>query len=109
VTAWMLFLPGALVVMSCAAYTLVRDGARATSWRQLGVVAATGCRLGVLSCLMLALAGLGCLGGPAAVLGWAMIVLGLLGAGAGAVVFTRYLAESDPLRTARQPGDPSLR
>jgi len=109
VTVWLLFLPAALVVMCCAAYTLLRDRARPRSWGQQQVVAATGCRLGVLSSLMLALAGLGCLHGPASVLGWAMIVLGLLGAATGYLVFRRYLAEPDPPQVVSQPDNPSLR
>jgi uncharacterized membrane protein len=108
VTVWLLFLPAALVVMALAAYTLARDGSRAQSWKELAVVAATGCRLGVLSSLMLAIAGLGCLTGPAWVLGWAMIVLGLSGAIGGYLVFRRYLVETDPPRRMQQPGNPSL-
>jgi hypothetical protein len=107
VTAWLLFLPGALVVMCCAVYTLLRDGARLQSWSQLRTVAATSCRLGVLSSVMLVLAGLGCLDGPASVLAWAMIVLGLLGATSGFLVFRRYLGEPNAPRSVRQRENPT--
>jgi hypothetical protein len=109
VTAWLLFLPGALIVMCCAAYTLLRDASGVQSWGQLRTVAATSCRLGVLSSVMLALAGLGCLDGQASVLGWAMIVLGLLGATSGFLVFRRYLAKTNPPRSVRSPKNPRLR
>jgi hypothetical protein len=109
VTAWLLLLPGALVVMCCALYTLLRHGPRAQSREQVHAIAVTGCRLGVLSSVMLALAGLGCLDGQAAALGWAMIVLGLLGAALGCLVSMRYLAEPNPPRSMRPPGNPSLR
>ena len=108
-TAWLLFLPGALVVMCCAAYPLVRSGSRAQSWVEVQTVASTSCRLGVLSSVMLALAGLGCLDGQARALGWAMIVLGLLGTIAGLLVFKRYLAETGSPRSVRPPDNQSLR
>jgi len=106
VTVWLLFLPGALVVMCCAAYTLLRDGPRAQSWGQLRTAAATSCRLSVVSSAMLALAGLGCLDGQASVLGWTMVVLGLLGATSGLLVFRRYLPETSPPRWVRSPESP---
>ena len=92
-TVWLLFLPAAVLVMGLAAYTLLRDGPRARSSQQRHACAATGCRLAVLSSLLLALAGLGCLDGTASALGWAMIVLGLSGATAAHLFFRRYLAE----------------
>jgi hypothetical protein len=106
--AWMLFLPAALVVMGCAAYTLWPDGSHVEAWPQLRARARAACQLGSVSSVMLALAGLGCLGGPAGMLGWLMIVLGLLGVVAGAVVLRRYLATtssspSPESRWRRQP------
>jgi hypothetical protein len=92
VTVWLLCLPAALIAMALAAYTLTRDGSRARSSGQLEA-AASGCRLAVLSSLLLALAGLACLGGAAWILGWVMIVLGLGGAAAGCLFFRRYLVE----------------
>jgi hypothetical protein len=107
VTAWLLLLPAALVVMCLAACTLLRDGSHTASSRQLHARAATSCRLGVLSSVMLALAGQGCLDGPASVLGWAMIVLGLLGATSGFLVFRRYLAEPNAPRSVRRRENPT--
>jgi F0F1-type ATP synthase assembly protein I len=107
VTAWLLLLPAALVVMCLAAYTLLRDGSHTASSRQLHTCAATSCRLGVLSGLLLALGGLGCLDGAASTLGWAMIVLGLLGATAGYLVFRRYLAEPTAPRSVRRRENPT--
>jgi len=87
--------------MCLAAYTLLRDVPRARSSQQLHACAATGYRLAVLSSLLLALAGLGCLDGAVSMLGWAMIVLGLSGATAGCLFFSRHLAEVDGPRRAR--------
>ena len=103
VAACLLFLPAALIVMVVAACTLWRDEQRAQSARQRQVAATRACRLGALSSLLLALASLGCLGGPARALGWAMIVLGLLGAAGAYAVYKRYLAEPDRIRPGRQP------
>ena len=64
-TAWLLCLPASLVVMGVAAYVVLRDGSQARSSRELTAAAATGCRLGALSSVLLALAGLGCLRGAA--------------------------------------------
>ena len=100
-TACLLFLPAGLVVMCLAAYTLWRDGSRARSSRQRHACAETGCRLAVLSSLLLALAGVCCLDGLASALGWAMIVLGVSGATAGCLFFRRYLAATDESRPAR--------
>jgi len=101
VTAWLLCLPAALVVMGLAALTLLRDGSRAPSLTQLHTCAGTGCRLAVLSSVLLALAGLGCVDGAASVLGWAMIVLGLLGATSGCLFFRRCLFDTVPPRSRR--------
>ena len=108
-TAWLLLLPGALVVLCCAAYTLLRDGSRVTSWSQLRTIAATSCRLGVISSVMLALAGLGCLKGQAPALGLTMIVLGLLGATSGLLVSRRYLTETEPPQSVRSSDSLRLR
>jgi hypothetical protein len=94
----LLFLPAALVVMGVAACTVCCRPSRAESWEQLRARASESCRLGTLSSLMLALAGLGCLDGPAAILGWTMVILGLLGAAVGCIVFKRYLVETGPSR-----------
>jgi hypothetical protein len=109
VTAWLLFLPGALVVMCCAADTLLRNGSRFETWSQMRTVAATSCRLGVISSVMLALAGLGCLKGHASVLGLVMVVLGLLGATSGVLVSRRYLTETELPRSVRSSESPWLR
>jgi uncharacterized iron-regulated membrane protein len=103
VAACLLFLPAALIVMLVAAYTLWRDERRAQSARQRQAAATRACRLGALSSLLLALASLGCLSGPAPALGWAMIILGGLGAAAAYVVYRRYLAEPDRIRPGRRP------
>jgi hypothetical protein len=108
VTAWLLFLPAALVVMCLAAYVLVRDGSKLHSSRQLHTSATTGCRLGILSSVLLALAGLGCLDGAASMLGWAMIILGLLGAAVGFLSSRRYVAESNRPRPVRHRENPLL-
>jgi len=92
VTACLIFLPAALIVMSSAGYTLWRDERRARSAWQRQATATRACYLGLISSLLLALAGLGCLNSPARVLGWVMIGLGLLGAFAAYVVVQRYLA-----------------
>jgi hypothetical protein len=102
----LLFLPAAVVVMGLAAYTLLRDGSQARTAAELHACADTGCRLGVLSGVLLALAGPGLLGGDAAPVGWAMIVLGALGAAAGYVFHRCHLAQPDPPRSVRRWGDP---
>jgi hypothetical protein len=102
VPACLLFLPAALIVMVVAAYTLWRDEQRAQSVRERQAAAARACHLGALSSLLLALASLGCLSGPAAALGWAMIIVGSLGAAAAYVVYKRYLAEPVRIRPERQ-------
>ena len=99
--AFLLFLPAALVVMGCAAYATWRDAPRARSFEQLRACASTACRLSVISSLMLALAGLGCLNGPAAVWGWTMLALGLLGATASYLVSKRYLTDTGRSGTTR--------
>jgi hypothetical protein len=101
VTACLLFLPAGLVVMCLAAYTLLRDTSQARSPDQVQASAVTGCRLGVLSSVLIALAGIGCLDGPVFALGSVMIVLGVSGATAGCLFFRRYLAATDRSRPAR--------
>ena len=105
-TAWLLFLPAAVVVMGLAAYTLLRDGSQARMAAELTACADTGCRLGVLSGVLLTLAGLGLLGNDAAPAGWAMVVLGLLGAGAGSVFHRRHLARPGPSPSVGRWEDP---
>jgi hypothetical protein len=101
-TAFLLFLPAALVVMACAAYTVCKRSSSAAREGDVMARANAGCRLGSISSLMLALAGLGCLGSPASGWGWAMIMLGLLGATAGYLVVKRHLSE--PHRSATHRG-----
>jgi uncharacterized protein YfiM (DUF2279 family) len=96
-----LVLAVAILLMCCAALTLVWDGSRAASSAERRAVAARGCRLGVVSSLLLAVAGVACLDGPASAWGWAMIFLGLAGATAGYLVFRRYLTEAGWVRSVR--------
>jgi len=96
VIGWLVsFLPASLAVMCFALYKLWRDAPRARA----------GCRLAVLSSLILAVAGLGCYQGPAWALGWLMIILGLGGAMTGSVVFQLYLGETDPTGHRRHGAD----
>jgi hypothetical protein len=106
VLGWLVFLPVAVGVMCFALYRLWRDEPLAQSPQQRYAVARTGCRLAVVSSLMLAAAGLGGFQGPAWVLGWLMIVLGLGGVITGSVVFQRYLGETGQPQSTRQPEDP---
>ena len=99
----LLFLAAAIILMCSAALTLVRDGSRAGSSAEQRAVATRGCRLGVISNLALAVAGVACLDGVASAWGWAMILLGLVGATAGFVVFRRYLDDA-PVRPVRSAG-----
>jgi hypothetical protein len=103
------FLPVALVVMCFALYKLWRDGSRARSPRERHAVATTGCRLGVASSLMLAVAGLGCLQGPAWMIGWLMILLGLGGAITGYVVIRIHLTQCAPTSSMQQAEGRPLR
>ena len=92
-TVWLLLLPTGLVVMGLAAYTLLRDTSQPRSVEQLHASAVNGCRLGVLSSVLIALCGLGCLSGQASVLGCTMIVLGLAGATGGWLFYKRHLSQ----------------
>jgi hypothetical protein len=102
----LLFLAAAIILMCSAALTLVRDGSRAGSSAEQRAVATRGCRLGVISNLALAVAGVAgvaCLDGVASAWGWAMILLGLVGATAGFVVLRRYLDDA-PVRPVGSAG-----
>ncbi len=81
----LLFLPAAVLVMAFAAQTVWRQGRQADSSAQLEALAGKGCRLGVISSLMLAISGFGCFDGLSDTLGTVMIVLGLVGATTGLV------------------------
>ena len=105
----LVFLPAALIVMCFALYKLWRDGSRAQSPRERHAVAATGCRLALASSLMLAVAGLGCLQGPAWMLAWLMILLGLGGTITGYGVNRLYLAQRDPTPSTQRPQGRPLR
>ena len=91
-TACLLCLPAGLIVMCLAAYTLLRDASQTRSPDQLHVSAVTGCRLAVLSSVLIAVSGLGCLRGEARVFGFVMILVGLTGVAAGGLFAKRHLA-----------------
>ena len=101
VTAWLLLLPAGLVVMCLAAYTLLRDASQPQSPDQSHASAVTGCRLGMLSSVLIALSGLGCLSGQACILGYTMIVLGLAGATGGWLFSKRHLSPGQALKARR--------
>jgi hypothetical protein len=94
--------------MCLAAYTLLRDASQTRSPDQLHVSAVTGCRLAVLSSVLIGLSGLGCLHGEACVLGYLMIFLGLAGAAAGGLFLRRHLAERDSPSARRARENPSV-
>ena len=102
-SGFLVFLPVALVVMCVAVYKLCRDGSRVRSVPERHAVARTGCRVAASSSLLLAVAGFGGIQGPAWMIGWLMILLGVGGALTGYVVIRLYPARSAQTPSTQQP------